>query len=84
MGRYFFHLHDGRRLLEDYEGREFRSSEEAAAYAIVNARDVMSGEIRRGHLDLTWYILITEHSDDVVDQISFADAVVVRVPDRRT
>lgn len=75
MGRYYFHLHDGHRLLEDHEGRECSSLEEANAYAIANARDVMIGEIHGGRLDLRWYILISGDPGEVLGRISFADAI---------
>jgi hypothetical protein len=80
MGRYYFHLQDGRRLLEDHEGHECRSLEDARAYAIATARDIMVGEMRAGRLNLSWSILVSGNSGDVIDRISFGDAVQVVEP----
>lgn len=77
MGLYYFHLQDGRRLLEDHEGRECQSMEDARAYAIATARDVMVGELRAGRLNLTWSILINGDSGDLIDRFNFADAVQI-------
>jgi len=77
MGRYFFHLQDGRRLLEDHEGRECGSLEDAKTYAIATARDVMTGEIRAGRLNLGWTIVISGNAGDVIDRLRFADAVEI-------
>jgi len=77
MGRYFFHLHDGDRLLEDHEGLECETPDTAEAFVVDTARDVMVGEIRAGRLNLGWYILISDAENATVRQVSFGDAVTV-------
>jgi hypothetical protein len=54
--------------------------EDARAYAIATARDVMVGELRAGRLNLSWSILISGDSGHVIDRLSFADAVQIVEP----
>ncbi|UYY76859.1 DUF6894 family protein [Sphingomonas sp. R1] len=77
MERFFFHLHDRVRLLEDNEGINCETLDEARMRAIATARDVMVGELRKGHLNLSWYILITDEQGNVAAHIPFREAVVV-------
>lgn len=82
MERFFFHLHDRVRLLEDHEGINCATLDEARVRAIATARDVMVGELQRGHLNLAWYILITDKHGNIAAHIPFREAVIVcGVPD---
>ncbi len=77
MDRFFFHLHDRVGLLEDHEGINCATLVEARARAIDTARDVMIGELRKGCLNLAWYILITDERGDVAAQVPFREAVTL-------
>lgn len=77
MNRYFLHLHECGTVLEDLEGRECASLEEATTLAIENARDVMVGELRSGKLCLGCFISITNVAKEEVGRIRFRDAVML-------
>jgi len=77
MARYFLHLHECGTILDDPEGQECASLEEATRVATINARDVMIGDMRTGRLCLGCYISITDGSAVELGRVYFRDAVVV-------
>ena len=77
MARYFFHLHERETALQDLEGQECTSPEEAMRVAVVTARDIMVGEVRAGRLDLSWCISVTDGSAREFGRVAFRDAVVM-------
>jgi hypothetical protein len=77
MGRYFLHLHECGRVLNDLEGFECASLSEAIAVALKNARDVMVGELREGRLCLGCYIAVADSTAQEVGRINFRDAVLI-------
>lgn len=77
MNRFFFHLHDSERLLDDQEGVSCLTLDEARERAVTTARDLMASEVRKGHLNLAWYILIANENGSVVANLPFEDAVTI-------
>jgi hypothetical protein len=77
MPRYYLHLHECGAVLEDLEGQECASLDEARRRAIASARDVMAGELRDGRLCLGCFISITDGSTGELGRIHFHEAVVV-------
>jgi hypothetical protein len=77
MSRYFFHLNENGRLLEDFEGLECASQEEALAVATKNARDVMVGDLREGRLCLDCFIAVADSSNRELARLSFREAVSI-------
>ena len=77
MARYFLHLNECGTVLDDPEGQECASLEEATHVAIANARDVMIGEMRAGRLCLGCYISIANSAAEELGRVYFRDAVVV-------
>jgi len=77
MNRYYLHLHECGTVLEDLEGYECASLQEATGLAIVNARDVMMGELRSGRLCLSCFISIKNGAAEEVGRVNFRDAVLV-------
>lgn len=77
MPRYRFHLYNSEES-RDQEGRVFSDFAAAHADAIVNARDVMCGDMRRlGEIDLRHWIEI-EEDDGTLSVVPFSEAVKVR------
>lgn len=77
MTRFYFNLDECGTTLEDVEGREYSTLEQAMAAAIDSARDVMAGEIRAGRLCLGCCIRIIDDDGKEVGCIAFNEAVEV-------
>lgn len=78
MARYFFHLHESDVVVCDDQGLELATLEDALHVAIVNARDIMMGELRSGRIDLNWFFVITQaDAAEEVARFYFRDAVAV-------
>jgi hypothetical protein len=76
MPRFHFHIRSRGDTLVDDEGIEM-SLEEALAYSLVCARDLICGDVYEGRLDLAQSILLTDPEGHVVREIPFVDAVTV-------
>lgn len=77
MARFYFHLHNDT-YVEDEEGRDCPSFEDARAIAVSEARVMASSSVREGHLDLSDAIAVTDERGQQVLFVRFGDAVVVR------
>jgi len=77
MAHYFLHLHESEIVVEDREGQDCASLQDAITLATETARDVMTGEVREGRLRLGWYISIVNDTAEEVGRVHFRDAVVV-------
>ncbi|ONF97110.1 DUF6894 family protein [Sphingomonas jeddahensis] len=77
MALYYFHLHECGQALEDLEGVECASLDEALEIARANARDVMIGELRQGKLCFNWSISVADASAQEVARLRFRDAVTI-------
>jgi hypothetical protein len=74
-----FHLNlaDGV-YVPDVEGHEFASLHAARDQAVECAREIMSKDVRKGHLDLTEQFVITGGSGHQLAVLNFRDAVKIR------
>ena len=79
MPRYFFHLRDGTDTILDPDGMEM-SSEEVTGAALLQARDCIAGDVKRGRIDLHCHIDVHAEDGELVHSLSFADAVEVLAP----
>lgn len=79
MPHYFFHLRDGVDHLIDPDGMDI-PSERIENVALLQARDCMAGDIRTGHLDLTYRLDVEDADGRIVHTLSFADAVTIKLP----
>ena len=75
--RYYLYVHECGTVLEDHEGQECASLDEAIEIGRAAARDVMAGELRSGRLCLGCYITIMDDSATEVGRVNFRDAVQV-------
>jgi hypothetical protein len=77
MPRFFFHVYDDI-IAHDDEGKELPSLEAARLHAIIGARDLISEQVRHGHLELShWIDVIDEHGEKLLT-LTFRDAVDIR------
>lgn len=76
MTRYFLHLHNDIDA-PDEEGQEFPDDRAALECAMRCARDVASGAVSQGHLNLNHFIICVTDQGREVGIVRFADAVHV-------
>lgn len=80
MPRFFTHLVDGMDVLLDPEGVE-RAADTIVQATLVQARDLMAGDVKRGQLDLGYHLEVHDEHGQVVHVLTFPEAVtVVRQP----
>ena len=75
MARYFMHLRDGTEQILDPEGLEFPTIEALRKAVLVSARDLMTGDVREGVIDLRFRIDVEDESGDLVYTLPFKHAV---------
>ncbi len=75
MARYFMHLRDGTEQILDPEGLEFTTIEAVRKAVLVSARDLMTGDIREGVIDLRFRIDVEDEGGDIVYTLPFKHAV---------
>lgn len=75
MPRFYFHICNGTGLIEDEEGQDLPSVEAARLEAMRSARDVMAGDVQRGILDLSSFIEIEDADHQLIETLSFQDAI---------
>ena len=77
MSRFYFHLCDHVDQLLDPEGVELPDLESAKAHAMAAARDVMSGDLQLGIIDLRYRIDVEDAAGVRVYSLPFKHAVSV-------
>src|SRR5918993_4357122 len=75
VARYFMHLRDGTEQLLDPEGLEFATIEAVRKAVLVSARDLMTGDIREGVIDLRFRIDVEDEGGEIVYTLPFKHAV---------
>jgi len=75
VARYFMHLRDGTEQILDPEGLEFATIEAVRKAALVSARDLMTGDIREGVIDLRFRIDVETEGGEIVYTLPFKHAV---------
>ncbi len=84
LPRYFFDLHGGDELLIDHEGIVLPHSDAATSAALLQARDILAGDIRGGSLALNLWLAVRNEAGAIVHELSFQDAVEIRWPHEKT
>ena len=77
MPRYFIHLRDGTTELLDPEGVRFDTLDALREAVLATARDLMSGDIRNGIIDLRFRIDAEDDDGDIVYSLPFEHAVSI-------
>lgn len=76
MQRYYFHLYNHLEA-RDEEGKFLPDMAAAIAYAITNARDVMSENVRDGEICLSHRIEVESEEGQRLTTVAFRDALTV-------
>lgn len=72
------HICDGAGFIEDEEGIVLPDEAAARAAAVLSARDVMAGDLRRGELDLSSFIEVENEKHKLLFILTFAEAVQIK------
>lgn len=75
MARYFMHLRDGTEQILDPEGLEFPTIEALRKAVLVSARDLMTGDVREGVIDLRFRIDVEDEGGEIIYSLPFKHAV---------
>lgn len=77
MARYFMHLRDGTEELLDPDGVEFGSTDALRKAVMTTARDLMSGDVERGVVDLRFRIDAEDEAGTLIYSLPFKHAVSI-------
>lgn len=80
MTRYYMQLRDGTEQMLDPEGLEYASLDDLRKSVLVAARDLMSGDLRGGVIDLRFRIDAEDRDGVIVYSLGFKHAVNI-IPD---
>jgi len=75
VARYFMHLRDGTEQILDPEGLEFPTIEALRKAVLVSARDLMTGDVREGVIDLRFRIDVEDEAGEIIYSLPFKHAV---------
>jgi hypothetical protein len=76
MQRYFFDLNERGDVTTDEEGRLLPDAAAAHRHAVVEAREIMSGDIRRGVLSLEYAIEVRDETGAIILNVLFHEAAM--------
>ena len=73
MPRYYFHLTDGKQLLNNHKGIDLAGNAAARADAVNLARDLKRGVVMSGFDWAGWFVAIIDEHGKKVDAVSIVD-----------
>jgi hypothetical protein len=73
MPRYFFHLTDGKQVLNNHNGIDLSGNAAARDDALALARDLKHGAIMSGWEWTGWFVTIVDQHGHKVDEVPIAD-----------
>jgi hypothetical protein len=74
MPRYFFHLTDGKQVLNNHKGVDLAGNAAARADAVVLANNLKHGAVMPGFDWADWFVTIVDGHGHKVDEVSIGDA----------
>jgi hypothetical protein len=74
MPRYFFHLTDGKQVLNNHKGVDLAGDAAARDNAVAFARDLKHGAVMPGWNWAGWFVTIMNQHGHKVDEVPIADA----------
>ncbi|HEX8444056.1 MAG TPA: hypothetical protein VF631_10475 [Allosphingosinicella sp.] len=77
MARYHFHIDECGTIITDDEGLKKPDMESVRHEALMSAREIMCGEMKRGKLCLSCHIEVQDEAGHVVYILPFKQAVEV-------
>jgi hypothetical protein len=69
------HLRDGTEQLLDPEGLEFASVDAVRKAALVAARDLITGDVKAGVIDLRFRIDVEDEAGEIIYSLPFKHAI---------
>lgn len=73
MPRYFFHLTDGKHVLNNHQGIDLPGNAAAREDAVALARDLKNGKTMPGWNWSGWFVSIVDGHGHKVDEVPIAD-----------
>ena len=73
--RFYLHVCDSSGFVEDGEGQELPDAPAARRAAVEGLRDMLAGDLRNGHLNTACFVEIENEHRQLIDTVSFAEAV---------
>jgi hypothetical protein len=80
VARYYMQLRDGTEQMLDPEGIEYADMDELRKKVLIAVRDLISGDVKGGLIDLRFRIDAEDREGVIVYTLGFAEAVRI-VPD---
>jgi hypothetical protein len=77
LARYFLHLRDGTDETLDPDGVEYASLDELRRGVMSNVRDLISGDVERGVIDLRFRIDAEDETGAIIYTLPFAHAISI-------
>jgi hypothetical protein len=75
MGRFYFHLRAGDRLIPDVEGLDRPDVSSARREAILSAREILAAAIRAGQANVPDAFVISDEAGRALDTVPLAEAL---------
>jgi hypothetical protein len=75
MPLFYLHVCDSSGFIEDGEGQDLPDAAAARQAAVAGLRDMLAGDLRNGHLNTACFVEIENEHRQLVDTVSFAEAV---------
>ena len=75
MPRYFFHLTDGKTVLDNHQGIDLPGNAAAREDAADLARDLRHGAVMPGFQWDGWFVTVVDQHGKKVDEVPIADAL---------
>ena len=76
MPRYYFHLTDGKQVLNNHTGIDLAGNAAAREDALALARDLEHGVVMPGWNWTGWFVIIVDEHGKKVDEVPIADVVL--------
>ena len=73
MPRYFFHLTDGKQVLNNHRGIDLSGNAAALEDALALARDLKHGAVMPGWNWIGWFVTIVDQHGNKIDEVPIAD-----------
>jgi hypothetical protein len=77
MARFYLNVCNGTGFVEDEEGVELPSLDAARKKAVEGLRDIVSGEVRQGELNMGAFISIEDEERRTIAEVTFAEAISI-------
>jgi len=75
MPRYYFHLTDGKQVLNNHQGIDLPGNAAARADAVALAGNLTSGAVMPGFNWTGWFVAIVDQHGHKVDEVPIADTL---------